>query len=71
MNFLSLISVEFKKIKRSKILLLLAASLIILWAPSVLNARLNFHMEDVGISPEHNFMIQGFMGMAWFIYPPS
>ena len=69
MNFLSLISVEFKKIKRSKILILLAASLIILWTPSVLNARLNFHMEDVGISPEHNFMIQGFMGMAWFIYP--
>ena len=44
MNFLSLISVEFKKIKRSKILILLAASLIILWTPSVLNARLNFHM---------------------------
>lgn len=31
----------------------------------------NFGMEAEGISPEHNFLIQGFMGMAWFMFPAS
>ena len=34
MKFLSLISIEFKKIRRSKILLILAAATIILWFPA-------------------------------------
>lgn len=71
MNFLSLISIETKKIRRSKILWILAASAVILWLPSILNAHLNFEMQAEGISPENNFLIQGFLGMAWFMFPAS
>ena len=69
MNIFTLTAVEFKKIKRSKILLILIAATVILWFPNTLNADLNFDMSDIGISPENSFFIQGFMGMAWFIYP--
>lgn len=71
MSFLSLVGVEFKKIKRSKILLILLAAAVILWIPSILNAPMNFDMQAEGISPENNFLIQGFMGMAWFMFPAS
>lgn len=71
MNFLSLVSVEFKKIKRSKIFLILLAATVILWIPSILNAHMNFGMLAEGISPENNFFIQGFMGMSWFMFPAS
>ncbi len=71
MNFLSLIGIEFKKIRRSKILLILTAATVILWLPSVFNADLSFEMQAEGISPENNFLIQGFMGMAWFMFPAS
>lgn len=71
MNFTSLIGVEFRKIRRSKIFLLLFAATVILWIPSVLNAEGNFTMQAEGISPENNFFIQGFMGMAWFMFPAS
>lgn len=71
MKFLSLISIEFKKIRRSKILLILAAATIILWFPSVLHADMNFKMQAQNILPENNFLIQGFMGMAWFMFPAS
>lgn len=73
MNFLSLIGVEFKKIRRSKILLILLAATVVLWIPAILNADLNFKMqtEGIGISPENNFLIQGFLGMTWFMYPAS
>ncbi|NLU51637.1 MAG: ABC transporter permease subunit [Clostridiaceae bacterium] len=71
MNFLSLVNIEFKKIRRSKILFILAVSTIILWLPSLINADLNFGMQAEGISPENNFLIQGFMGMAWFMFPAS
>lgn len=71
MNFISLVSVEFKKIKRSRILLILFIATVILWIPSILNAHMNFDMQAEGISPENNFFIQGFMGMVWFIFPAS
>ncbi len=71
MSFLSLIGIELKKIRRSKILLILTAAAIILWLPSIFNADMNFGMQAEGISPENNFMIQGFMGMAWFMFPAS
>ena len=71
MNFLSLLGVEFKKIKRSKILLILFAATVILWVPSILNVDMNFGMQAEGISPENNFFIQGFMGMSWFMFPAS
>lgn len=69
MNFFSLAGIELKKIRRSKILLILTAAAVILWLPSVFNAGMNFEMQAEGISPENNFLIQGFMGMAWFMFP--
>ncbi len=71
MNFLSLIKIELTKIKRSKILLILFVATIILWIPSIINSDMNFNMQAEGISPENNFFIQGFMGMAWFMFPAS
>lgn len=71
MNILSLTGIEFKKIKRSKILFILLVATVILWIPSILNARMNFNMQAEGISPENNFFIQGFMGMSWFMFPAS
>lgn len=71
MNFISLVGVEIKKIKRSKIFFILLAAAVILWTPSVLNAPMNFGMQAEGISPENNFFIQGFMGMSWFMFPAS
>ena len=71
MNFLSLVGVEFKKIKRSKILLILLVATVILWIPSIVNAKMNFDMQAEGISSENNFFIQGFMGMSWFMFPAS
>lgn len=71
MSFLSLLGVEFQKIRRSKIMLILSAAVIALWLPSILNADINFQMQAEGITPEYNFLIQGFLGMAWFIFPAS
>ena len=71
MHFFSILGVEIKKIRRSKILLLLFLPLVILWIPNVLNADMNFQTVIEGISPEHNFFIQSFMGMAWFMMPAS
>lgn len=71
MNFLLLASIESKKIRRSKILLILAAATVILWLPSIFNASMNFRMQAEGISPENNFFVQGFMGMSWFMFPAS
>lgn len=71
MNFLSLVGVELKKLKRSKIILILAVATVILWVPSIINAHINFEMQAEGISPENNFFIQGFMGLSWFIFPAS
>lgn len=71
MNFLSLIGIEFKKTRRSKIVFILTLATFILWLPSILNAHMNFEMQAEGISPENNFFIQGFMGMAWFMFPAS
>lgn len=71
MNFLSLVGVEIHKIRRSKIILILFAATVILWLPSVLNAHMNFQMQAEGISPENNFLTQGFLGMAWFMFPAS
>lgn len=71
MSFLSLLGVEFKKIRRSKIMLILSVAVIALWLPSIFNANMNFQMQAEGISPEYNFLIQGFLGMSWFIFPAS
>lgn len=71
MSFLSFVGVEFNKIRRSKIILILVLATVILWVPSILNANFNFSMQAEGISPENNFFIQGFMAMAWFIFPAT
>lgn len=51
MNFLSLIGVELKKIRRSKIFLILLIPVIIMWIPSVINADMNFDLKDIPITP--------------------
>lgn len=71
MSFFSLMGVEFKKICRSKIILILSVAVIVLWLPSIFHANMNFQMQAEGISPEYNFLIQGFLGMSWFIFPAS
>lgn len=71
MNLLSLIRVELIKIRRSKILLLLLLPVIIMWLPAIINAGINFDVRDISITPEHNFFIQGFMGMVWFMIPAT
>ena len=48
MSFLSLIGVEFMKIKRSKIFFILFAATVILWIPSILNVDMNFSMQAEG-----------------------
>lgn len=69
MSFLSLLGVEFNKIRRSKIYFILFAASVILWLPSVFNVDMNFQMQAEGIAPEYNFLIQGFLGMSWFMFP--
>lgn len=71
MNFIKLTGVELKKIRRSKIFWILLVPVVVLWIPAVLNADMNFQMQSEGISPENNFLIQSFMGFAWFMYPAS
>lgn len=71
MKGLSLLSVECKKMRRTKIIFILLAAVVILWIPSILNSDMNFEMQAEGISPENNFLIQGLLGMAWFIFPSS
>ena len=71
MNFFSLVSVELKKIKRSKILLILLVPVIMMWVPGIINSDLIFDTKGIPISPEQNFFIQGYMGMVWFMIPAS
>ena len=71
MSFISLLGVEFKKIRRSKIMMILSVAIIALWLPSVFNVDMNFQMQTEGIAPEYNFLIQGFLAMSWFIFPAS
>lgn len=70
MNLSSLITVEFKKIRRSKILPVMLIAAIILWLPSLFNGELIFDTTGE-ISPEQNFFIQGLLGLSWFLYPAS
>lgn len=71
MNFFTYFTIELKKIKRSKILLLLCVPVIMMWLPSIINSDKIFDTQQIPISPEHNFFIQGFMGMSWFMIPAS
>lgn len=71
MSFMTLVGIENRKLRRSAIVPLLAIVTAVLWIPSILNVHLNFDRQDIGISPENNFLIQGFLGMAWFMYPGS
>ncbi|XCP84037.1 ABC transporter permease [Roseburia hominis] len=71
MNYFSLVGVELKKIRRSKIAWILIVPVFLMWLPSVLNASMNFDVRDIPIKPENNFFIQGFMGMVWFMIPAT
>lgn len=67
---MNLLIIEGRKLKRSKLLWILIAAILIMWIPCVLNADVNFDMEAEGISPENNFFIQGFMGLPGFCFLP-
>ena len=71
MSYLSLVWVELKKTRRSKIFLILLIPVIMMWVPSIINADMNFDLRGIPITPEKNFFIQGFMGMVWFMIPAS
>lgn len=71
MKLFTLIGVEFTKIRRSRIAPLLMIPVIVMWLPSVIHADKNFYINYGPISPEHNFFIQGFMGMTWFMFPAT
>lgn len=71
MRFFTLLSTEFRKIRRSKITLLLLVPLVILWVPNIVNADMSLTPVMEGISPEHNFLVQSYMGFAWFLFPAS
>ena len=58
MSFLSLVGVELKKIRRSKIFLILLIPVIMMWIPSIINADMNFDLRGIQITPENNFFIQ-------------
>ena len=70
MSFISLLGVELKKIRRSGIFIILFAAAVFMWLPAIFHADVNFKTQaEIGITPEHNFLIQGFMGLAWFMFP--
>ena len=71
MSFFAYIGVELKKMRRSHIFWILLIPIIILWIPAVINSDMNFEMQTEGISPENNFFIQSFMGLAWFMFPAT
>ena len=56
MRFILLTGVEWKKLRRSRILFIMGMAAVMLWVPSILNAHLNFEMQAEEISPEHNFL---------------
>ena len=69
MSFFSLVGMEFKKIRRSKIIWVLLLPVILLWIPPVLNADSNFTTQTEVIYAENYFFIQSFMGFSWFMFP--
>jgi len=71
LNFLCLIGAERKKLRRTHIFLLLLLPVVFLWIPGIIHADINFDRRGIPITPEKNFFIQGFMGMAWFMIPAS
>ncbi|MDE8732506.1 ABC transporter permease [Eubacteriales bacterium DFI.9.88] len=71
MNMITMIDIERQKIRRSRILLILLIPIVILWIPMIINADTNFNMQEEGILPEDNFLVQSFLGLAWFMFPAS
>lgn len=71
MKFFSMLQIELKKLRHSHIVWILLIPVFLMWLPSILNAGINFYMQAEGISPENNFLVQGFLGIAWFMYPAS
>lgn len=71
LSFAGLVGIEFMKIRRSKIFLILLAPVVLMWVPGILNSGTYFKPQDMSITPENNFFIQGFMGMVWFMIPAT
>ena len=51
MSFVSLVRVELKKIRRSKIFLILLIPIIMMWIPGIINADMNFDLKGSPITP--------------------
>lgn len=64
MSFLSLVGVELKKIRRSKIFLILLIPIVLMWIPSIINADINFDTKGIPITPENNFSFR--VLWVWF-----
>ena len=64
MSFLSLIGIELKKIRRSKIFLILLIPVIMMWIPGIINADMNFDLRGIPITPENNFLFRALW--VWF-----
>lgn len=71
MSFIALLRLEFIKLRRSKIGLLMIAPLLLVWGMAVVNGQMNFEMAAEGLSPEHNFFIQSYLSFAAFMLPAS
>ncbi|MCI8443255.1 MAG: ABC transporter permease subunit [Provencibacterium sp.] len=71
MSFLSLLHIELLKLRRSKIGFILLAAAFFLWLPATFNVQIYFDRTELGIPPEQNFFIQGFLGLSWFMFPAS
>ena len=56
MNFISLINIELKKIKRSKIIFILLISIGMIMISMISSAKINLKSE--GIKPGYNMFIQ-------------
>lgn len=70
MNFLSLVGVELKKIRRSKILLILLIPVIMMWIPSIINADMNFDLRGIPDYAGKQLFHSGLYGYG-LVYDPG
>lgn len=69
MNFISLINIELKKIKRSKIIFILLISVGMIMISMISSAKINLKSE--GINPGYNMFIQSALSLTVFMLPLS
>lgn len=70
MSFIDLIYIELKKLKRSKIIIIMLISIIMIMISAVSSAKLNLH--DIGsIKPNYNMFVQSMLSFTVFMLPLS